>query len=170
MLEKRFCHFCGDTLIEKFIEGRNRRYCTQCQQPLYENPVPATCLVVTGTNQDILLVKRSIEPKLGYWCLPGGFVELGEKPEEAALRELEEETGLCGQTIHLLGVTSNHSKLYYTVLMVGYLVQQYTGVLSAGDDASDAAFFKRDRLPEIAFESHTHFIQASLNRAAKDSP
>lgn len=163
MLEKKFCHFCGQALIEKFVEGRNRRYCTRCQQPLYENPVPATCLVVINTRQELLLVKRSIEPKLGFWCLPGGFVELGEQPEEAALRELEEETGLLAHTVRLLGVMSNHSRLYYTVLMVGYQVDRFSGVLQAGDDASDVAFFKTSQLPEIAFSSHAWFIKTALN-------
>jgi len=107
----------------------------------------------------VLLVKRSVEPKKGYWCLPGGFMELGEAPEQAALRELKEETGISGKVEMLLGVCSSNSSQYHTVLMVGYLVKQYSGTLKAGDDASDAAYFHYDGLPEIAFESHRRFIR-----------
>jgi ADP-ribose pyrophosphatase YjhB (NUDIX family) len=114
--------------------------------------------VIDGKER-ILLVKRSVEPQRGFWCLPGGFMELGETPEGSALRELNEETGLSGKVEMLLGVTSSHSELYDTVLMVGYLVKSYNGTLKAGDDASDAAYFYPDQLPEIAFKSHQRFIR-----------
>lgn len=82
---------------------------------------------------------------------------MGEKPEKAALRELYEETGLKGKIELLLGVTSSNSELYNTILMVGYLVKNFKGILKAGDDAIDAAFFNSDELPEIAFDSHEQF-------------
>ena len=85
---------------------------------------------------------------------------MGEAPEKAALRELKEETGLSGRIDSLLGVSSNPSYLYHTVLMIGYLVKRYTGTLIAGDDADDAAYFHYPELPEIAFESHLKFIRA----------
>jgi ADP-ribose pyrophosphatase YjhB (NUDIX family) len=86
-------------------------------------------------------------------------MELGEIPEKAALRELREETGLSGQIDMLLGVSSNPSQQYHTVLMIGYLVISYTGTLVAGDDADDVAYFHYNELPEIAFESHLRFIK-----------
>jgi 8-oxo-dGTP diphosphatase len=159
MQEKQFCYFCGTRLVEKHWEGVLRRFCNQCNEPLYENPVPATCLVVIDDQEHVLLVKRSVEPKKGYWCLPGGFMELGETPEQGALRELKEETGLAGQIDIMLGVSSHPSDLYHTVLMISYLVNKYSGTLIAGDDASEAAYFQKDDLPEIAFESHRNFIR-----------
>ena len=159
MRKKKFCHFCGTKLTEKMFEGSLRLFCEQCSEPIYENPIPATCLVVVDNRNRVLLVKRSVEPKKGFWCLPGGFMELGETPEKAALRELKEETGLSGRIDMLLGVSSNSSAQYHTVLMVGFLVKSYTGALVAGDDADDAASFYYDELPEIAFESHAKFIR-----------
>ena len=159
MQKKTYCHYCGTALTERSCEGAIRLYCKQCKIPIYENPVPATCIVVVDSKERILLVKRSVEPRKGFWCLPGGFMELGETPERAALRELNEETGLSGKIEMLLGVTSNQSDLYDTVLMIGYLVKNYTGTLKAGDDASDAACFHPDQLPEIAFKSHSRFIR-----------
>jgi 8-oxo-dGTP diphosphatase len=159
MRKKTFCPYCGTRLTEKNCEGSLRLFCEHCDEPIYENPIPATCLVVVDNRNRVLLVKRSVAPKKGFWCLPGGFMELGESPEKAALRELKEETGLSGRIEMLLGVSSNPSALYHTVLMVGYLIRQYTGTLIAGDDADDAVYFHYDELPEIAFESHERFIR-----------
>jgi 8-oxo-dGTP diphosphatase len=159
MRTKKFCHFCGAELTKKRYEGRQRPFCKNCQEPLYENPIPATCLVVIDSQRRVLLVKRSVEPKKGFWCLPGGFMELDETPEHAALRELAEETGLKGRIDMLLGVSTNPSALYHTVLMVGYLVTSYTGNMTAGDDAMDVNFFHFNELPDIAFESHASFIR-----------
>ncbi|VEN75064.1 NUDIX hydrolase [Candidatus Desulfarcum epimagneticum] len=159
MEKKSFCRFCGGPLTRKMVEGRPRLFCESCARPIYENPIPATCVVAVDKSGRILLVKRSEPPKVGFWCLPGGFMELGETPEGAALREFEEETGLSGKIEILLGVSTNPSDQYHTVLMMGYLVKKYSGILTPGDDASDAAFFSRDRMPEIAFSSHRRFIR-----------
>ncbi len=159
MQKKSFCHFCGARLSEKQLHGTIRLFCENCNEAIYENPVPATCLVVVDNKERILLVKRSVEPKIGFWCLPGGFIELGESPGQAALRELKEETGLSGKIELLFGVTINSSPRYHSVLMVGYLIKNYTGILESGDDASDAAYFNYKDLPEIAFESHMEFIR-----------
>lgn len=85
-------------------------------------------------------------------------MELGETPEEAALRELKEETNIIGKLEILLGIGINPSAGYGAVLMAGYLVLDYSGEPMAGDDASDIACFHPDELPEIAFQSHERFI------------
>lgn len=159
MQDKTFCHFCSNPLVKKDIEGAVRLYCPKCCVPIYENPIPATCLVLVDKQDRTLLVRRSVDPKKGFWCLPGGFMELGETPEQGALRELKEETGLSGRIQMLLGVTSNSSPNYHTVLMIGYLIKDYSGKLIAGDDASEAAYFHYDELPEVAFQSHMKFIR-----------
>ena len=167
MQRKTNCIYCGAQLSEKLIEGTVRLFCEGCKEPIYENPIPATCLVVVNDRNKLFLVKRSVEPKKGFWCLPGGFMELGETPEEAALRELKEETNLIGHIRMLLGVTSNHSDKYNTVLMIGYLVESYMGTPKAGDDASDIDCFDFDDLPEVAFESHIKFIRIYLSAYAQ---
>ncbi len=90
-------------------------------------------------------------------------MELGESVEGAALRELHEETGLSGKIDSLLGVVANESRLYGTVLIVGYLITAYTGEITAGDDAAEVAFFPVDDIPEIAFDSHRQFIRNALD-------
>ncbi|MCG8472496.1 MAG: NUDIX domain-containing protein [Desulfobacterales bacterium] len=156
---KCFCARCGGTLASVHVEGRERRRCTVCGTVAYENPVPATCVVVVDGEGRLLLVKRNVEPKTGMWCLPGGFMELDETPEEGAMRELLEEAGIKGRIEALLGVTTNPNPEYGTVLLVGYLVKGWEGKPSAGDDADEARFFPLNSLPDIAFRSHRHFIR-----------
>ncbi|MFW6052459.1 MAG: NUDIX domain-containing protein [Desulfosalsimonas sp.] len=154
-----FCPYCGHRLSEKFVEGRNRDFCPSCETTLYDNPVPATCVVVTDEKNRVLLVKRNVEPKIGWWCLPGGFLETRETPEHGALRELYEETGLTGKTDMLLGIMTGAGKKYETIMMMGFLVRSYSGTPVAGDDAEEVGWFDPDRLPEIAFASHRSFIR-----------
>ena len=144
------------------MEGRDRLYCESCTSPIYENTVPASCVVVVDDEERLLLVKRNVPPKEGMWCLPGGFMELFESPEEAAMRELQEEAGISGRIETLLGVTTNPHPDYGTVLLMGFLVRNWAGMPVAGDDADDARFFPLEALPEIAFQSHRHFIRNYL--------
>jgi ADP-ribose pyrophosphatase YjhB (NUDIX family) len=121
--------------------------------------VPAACTVLIDDRHRLLLVKRRVAPKAGMWCLPGGFVESGEKPEQAAVRELREETGLAGRINALIGVTTSPGTFYKSILLLGYLVTCFSGSPVAGDDASDVKFFDINHLPDIAFESHQSFIR-----------
>ncbi|MGB1092779.1 MAG: NUDIX hydrolase, partial [Oceanobacter sp.] len=88
----KFCSQCGSELTRQIPEGDNRErsVCTSCDTIFYENPK-----VISGTipvhEGKILLCKRAIEPRLGYWTLPGGFMENGETTEQAAIRETLEE-------------------------------------------------------------------------------
>ncbi|WP_300667093.1 NUDIX hydrolase [Desulfoluna sp.] len=168
--KKRYCPFCGGLLDLRFVEGRDRLYCEACASPLYENPVPASCVVVVDDQERLLLVKRNVSPKVGMWCLPGGFMELFESPEEAAVRELQEEAGIAGRIECLLGVITNPNPDYSTVLLMGYLVRHWIGTPVAGDDADEASFFPLDALPEIAFRSHQHFIRNYLLTRTTSDP
>lgn len=159
MREKRFCPYCAAVLSDRQVEGRVRKYCSKCQEPVYENPVPACCVVVPDEQGRVLLVKRSVAPAVGKWCLPGGFIELGETPEGAALRELQEETGICGRIQRLIGVVATPNRLYDTILMTAYLATMAGGDAAPGDDASAVCFFSANGLPQIAFDSHREFIR-----------
>ena len=161
---KKYCHFCSGALEQKLIEGSNRLFCAACNQPIYENPIPATCVVVTAEQSRILLVKRDVDPKIGWWCLPGGFMELGETPEEAALRELREETGIRGRIDGLIGVVSDTNPQYHTVLMVGYLADHNGQTPYPGDDAQEVRWFPFTDIPPVAFNSHIHFIESALEQ------
>lgn len=105
-------------------------------------------------GNEILLIQRGRDPYQGKWALPGGFVDVGERVEDAARRELMEETGLRGDIVDLLGVWSDpsrdprgHTVSVVFVCKVGGIVQ-----LEAGDDAAEARWFDLDKLPELAFD------------------
>lgn len=88
----KFCTQCGSSLDHRIPEGDSlsRYICSQCAHIHYQNP-----RVITGTlpiwRDQILLCKRAIEPRLGYWTLPAGFLEIGETAAEGAARETMEE-------------------------------------------------------------------------------
>lgn len=135
-----------------------RRVCRSCGTVAYENPVPCSAALSVNEKGDILLIKRGIEPGRGKWALPSGFIEIDETAEEACLRELEEETGLSGNIIRLIGVYSQESPFYKNVLIIGYKVRA-EGRLHPGSDSADAAYFPPDRLPDIPFSSHRKIIE-----------
>jgi thiamine-phosphate diphosphorylase len=161
MISKEFCHFCGFGLSKRFIEGRERLFCERCQRPIYENPIPATAVVIINEKDEILLVKRNVEPKKGEWCLPGGFLEIGETPEECCLRELKEETGLEGEVNTWAGNELSGSPIYKSVIVMGYTIKNVKGQMRPGDDCDEALYFNPKNLPPIAFKSHRRI----LNRA-----
>lgn len=155
---KKFCSYCGTQLTEMVFEERRRGYCQRCDSICYENPIPAVAAVVINHHNQLLLVKRAVEPAKGKWCLPGGFIEVDESIEGAVLRELEEETGITGEVGRLIDFFSQQSPHYGAILLFGYLVTATGGTLKAGYDAEDVGYFDRDALPPIAFLSHQKLI------------
>jgi 8-oxo-dGTP diphosphatase len=121
--------------------------------PEYQNR-PATVDAVTIKEDKILLIKRGREPFLGYYALPGGFVEIDEDTKTAALRELLEETGVVGKIIKLVGVFDDPGRdpTRHT-LNISYLVEvlDESGIRS-GDDANEVMWFDLDSLPPLAFD------------------
>ena len=101
----------------------------------------------------ILLIKRKNNPFKGKWALPGGFVDYGERVEDAVLREVKEETGLDTTIESLLGIYSDPDRdpRGHTVSIV-YLLSLKGGTLRGGDDALLAKFFEIDTMPSLAFD------------------
>ncbi len=101
----------------------------------------------------ILLIKRKNEPFKGKWALPGGFVEYGEKVEDAVVREVNEETGLDTKIIDIVGVYSDPTRdPRGHIVTVVYLLDILDGEIKGSDDAADAKFFDLNDLPELAFD------------------
>ncbi len=163
MSGKKFCAYCGARLIERVFEERARGYCPGCDSISYENPVPAVAALVTNQSNQLLLVKRGVEPAKGMWCLPGGFLEIDESIEAAVLRELEEETGIQGVIGGLVDFFSQRSPHYGAILLFGYTVTMVGGTVKAGFDAEAVEFFDRDALPPIAFFSHQKLIERVMH-------
>lgn len=159
--EKKFCPYCGKKLTDIKHSGKRRLYCTVCKEVLYENPLPAVVALVADVMcSKILLVKRSEEPARGNWCLPGGFVEADEKPEDASLRELYEETGIKGKIGKFVGISSQMSIFYdRMIILIGFKIENVKGELKAGDDAEETGWFPFENLPVLAFTSHQELLK-----------
>jgi len=158
--EKRFCPYCGRRGEDIYRQGRKRLYCGYCKEILYENPLPAVAALVEEEDNKLLMVKRSVEPAQGKWALPGGFIETDEELEEAASRELKEETGLKGRVKELVGVSYQLSQFWgKSIIVIGYWIETFDGVLKPGDDASDVKYFDINDLPPIPFSSHERLIE-----------
>lgn len=160
----RFCAECGNELILKNDGEKMRPYCRICSRFYYHNPTPATCCFVTSTGNDLLLTKRAIHPAFGDWTLPGGYMELGETVEEAAVRELLEETGIIAKQIQLLGASAQSSKTAGTILVLGFVIEKWDGKIKAGSDVSEAKFFKYDQIPSLPFSAHKELLQLYIQK------
>jgi len=164
----RYCPECGGELVRELIEGRRRLRCQKCGEIHYENPLPATAVVVRNEKGELLLVKRNDPPSIGEWCLPGGFIEMGETAREGALRELKEETGLEGEIVRVIDVATRVNGYWGDVILIGFEVNVVGGELSPSDDASEARYYPLDNLPEIAFDTHRKVLQAVLKGLNED--
>ncbi len=112
-------------------------------------------------------MRRNREPGSNGWALPGGFVETGESPLEAAVRELEEETGLRVSEHELIDIIHQESDFYGTsLLIIGYHFARYEGIPEPGDDAGEVRFFERDEIPPLVFESHRILVGRFLGETA----
>ena len=156
--DDRFCPRCGGPLRFKPVGDRRRQVCSRCGFILYRNPAPAVAAIIPRGGR-IVLVRRAEEPRRGDWSLPAGFLELDEAPEECAVRETLEETGLDIRVTELFGVDIGRDDPRTRVVLIIYLAELLGGELRAGDDASEAGWFGPGELPErIAFATHRRAI------------
>ena len=121
--------------------------CDECGQ--WEKPSLAVDAIVINADK-ILLIKRGKEPWKGMLAFPGGFVEQGEDPEVAVIRELKEECGLDGVVEKLVCVKGDPNRdPRGHVVSIAYLVSAQ-GIPLAGDDAADAAWYDLSEIKELA--------------------
>ena len=157
-----FCPQCGLPVDLKDIHGRRRPVCSE-GHIIYFNPLPAATLVLIDRGQ-VLLTLRDVDPHRGEWCLPGGFIEWGESPEDGGRRELLEETGITAGALKLVGLYDSISQPDRHVILAGFRVMDWTGEPVAGDDAADVGWFPLNNMPQLAFQSHRRLLaEATAN-------
>jgi NADH pyrophosphatase NudC (nudix superfamily) len=150
----KFCPECGGRL-QKAKE--NLLICKQCAYEFWINPRPCNMVIVINNKNEILLVKRKFAPSKGLWDLPGGFMELHENSEQAAIRELKEETHLNVSQIKYLGSTTGIYKYQgnkLTTIAMAYVAQVKNFNVKVGDDAKDFYWFNIKKIPmdQLAFK------------------
>jgi 8-oxo-dGTP diphosphatase len=130
---------------------------------LPQTPALTADCVVVDRDRGVLMVRRKSPPFKGYLALPGGFVEIGETVEDAARRELAEETGLDAMNLALVGVYSRPDRdPRGHVCSVAFLTNDARGDARAGDDAEAVVWIKDFDGVEIAFD-HREIITDALN-------
>jgi len=152
MSEANYCLRCGAPLVMAEQFGRQRPTCPACGWVYFADPKVAAAVLVERDGA-VLLVRRAMDPERGRWTLPAGFVDAGEDPARAAERECLEETGLRVTVKRLLDVVfgQDHPRGAHIILV--YQAEAVAGELTPGDDVDAAAYFPRDRLPELAFSA-----------------
>jgi len=154
----RYCPNCRAELRDESVFGRTRRVCPECEFVHFRDPKVGAGALVERDGK-VVLVRRAVEPALGSWCLPSGFVEYDEAPEQAAVREFLEETGLEVRLIDLLEVRQYTNDARGPGVVILYRGQVVGGEPRPGDDASEVRLFGRDELPEdIAFATHRRVL------------
>jgi ADP-ribose pyrophosphatase YjhB (NUDIX family) len=152
----RHCPDCGSQLTERERYGKLRPVCPNCDHTIFFDPKVAVVAFVTHGNE-VLLVKRMLDPGKGKWALPAGFVDPEEDPRRAAERETLEETGLEVETDQLLELLHRPDAEGLADIVIAYSARVVGGELHASDDADDVGWFASGNLPEIALVT-THLL------------
>ncbi len=154
----RFCPYCATALSPADDHGVLRPTCPACGFIAYQNPTPAVGVILERRGE-IILVRRRYQPRAGLWSLPAGFMEYGESPEETAIRETLEETGLRIELDRLQGAYKGSSEGGNRVILLVYRARILGGRARPGDDADDLGWFEIRRAPELAFRSHRRALR-----------
>ena len=109
------------------MDGRQRPKCPNCGRVVYHDPkIAATCIV--ERQGKVLMIKRDNQVGYGLWSMPGGYVDRGEVVEEAAAREVQEETGLLVQVQRLVGLFSEAG---HPVVVVAFTARETAAAMNA---------------------------------------
>jgi ADP-ribose pyrophosphatase YjhB (NUDIX family) len=159
-----YCAMCGGPLTRTPGE-EGHLHCGKCGFVHYRNPLPAVALLLTDGDR-ILLVRRAVPPARDMLCLPGGFMEMGESPQECGGRELLEETGIHMTGSRLLDLETD-STAYGGILLVALEVTGWRGDPRPGDDASEVVWCPLADVPGLAFRAHDRLVRALAERRKK---
>jgi ADP-ribose pyrophosphatase YjhB (NUDIX family) len=157
----QFCKTCGAEVRYQIPaqDNRERAVCTQCAAIHYENPINVVGTLPIWQETQVLLCRRNIEPRFGFWTLPAGFLEWGESTSEGAARETVEEAGAQFELQSLFTVlnvvTAGQLHLYYRAKLL-------SDHFEPGVETIEARLFKIDEIPwdELAFKT----VRVTLER------
>ena len=166
----RFCPRCGGTLERRVLKASEpeRPVCVRCGFVFYIDPKVAVGTII-DTGGRLVLVRRAIEPGYGKWVFPGGYVDRGELPTVAAVREAREE---CGLDIRLDGLVNIYSYAGRAPIIIVYAATATGGTLGTDEECLESAEFAPDRIPweQLAFRSTRDGLRDYLDGIRHPSP
>jgi len=164
----KYCSSCGGTVSLRVPkdDNRERHICDDCGVVHYRNPQLVVGCVVERDGK-ILLCKRAIEPRYGYWTVPAGFMELGETAAGGAARETLEEALATIELGHLFAMVDVVDAGQVHLFFTGKLVGDY----GAGEESLESAMFSEDEIPwdDIAFQSGTFALQKYFEDSGRNN-
>lgn len=162
----RHCPRCKGNLIKK---EPNLLVCEECSYYFYINPRPTNGVIIENRHNQLLLVKRKIDPHKGLLDTPGGFVDLNETLEESVAREVREELGCTFSTYSYFTSISDtydfRGLTFYTICF--YFCATYRDEkMKAGDDVESMGWFDKNNIPfeKFAFEGTKEAIKKYITR------
>jgi len=161
----KFCNVCGDrvTITIPTGDNRDRHVCVKCGEIQYQNPKIVTgCIPVSGDR--VLLCRRAIEPRKGYWTVPAGFMENSETVLEGARRETMEEACAPLTNMRMFGVFSLPRISQVYMMYIGDLVSP--DGYGVGEESLEVELFREQEIPwnELAFR----VVDEALRRYLKE--
>lgn len=148
-----FCSHCGHAINKQIPEGdtRERHVCANCQTIHYQNP-KIICGSLAVWENKVLLCRRAIEPRHGYWTLPAGFMENDESTLEAAAREAREEA--CAQ-VRIGELYSMFNIVPINQVYMMFLADLHEGQFGTGEESLECQLFAEEEIPwdKIAFKA-----------------
>lgn len=144
----RFCAECGHELGAREIEGKARPSCPACGKTVFLDPKLAVAVLLEDNGRLLLGRRGQGVAAPGKWSFPAGFVDRGERVEDAAIREAREETGLEVRIDALIGL---YSAAGNPVVLAAYAATAEGGTLTPDDDLTELVYFPLDALPDPAF-------------------
>jgi ADP-ribose pyrophosphatase YjhB (NUDIX family) len=168
--DAKYCPRCGSAAEVSF--PRSIR-CASCGYGAFYNPKPVACAIPATDDGELYLMRRGFEPSRGLWTMPGGYVDLGESVEDAAIRETKEEIGV---DIEITGLVGVYSRSTDRIVVVVYAARAQ-GTPTRTEEALEVRAFEATTIPwdHLAFWSdgralRDYFQAAATDAAAASSP
>jgi ADP-ribose pyrophosphatase YjhB (NUDIX family) len=166
-----FCSRCGSALVFGTVPGedRDRLACSSCGHIVYVNPrLVVTTFPITEAGE-IVLIRRGIEPGLGAWAQPGGFLEVDETVHQGAIRETFEETGLLVEPGEIVGL---YTRLEASVVTIAFEARIVGGTAAPTPEATEIVAYAPEEIPwsKIAFKTTRWALHDWLARRRPDLP
>lgn len=163
-----FCPTCGLPLADRLIDGRTRPVCAN-GHVVYRHSKLAVGALIVDAGGRVLLTRRAGAPFAGWWDVPGGFLELGEHPEDGLRREMREELGVEIEIVRFLGHFMGEYEGEH-VLNIVYVARADLSRAAPHDDVTEFAWFDPASPPdELAFACNHAALAAWRAQAARET-